>query len=118
MPYGSLSAYMSAYQTTGYWEPYKAYMKEAPAPVSPAPSTDPVTVQKPTTIDENGNTITGSITTYPDGSVVDTTIVTKPNGDTTTTVVEKGPPGKPPQKLRKQKWKTSRRRHKDRNGNQ
>ena len=89
VPYGSLSAYQQA----NGWDTYKNYMKEAPAPVSPAPSTDPVTVQKPTTIDENGNTITGSITTYPDGSVVDTTIVTKPNGDTTTTVVEKDPQG-------------------------
>ena len=89
VPYGSLSAYQQA----NGWDTYKNYMKEAPAPVSPAPSTDPVTVQKPTTIDENGNTITGSITTYPDGSVVDTTIVTKPNGDTTTTVVEKDPKG-------------------------
>ena len=94
VPYGSLSAYMSAYQTTGYWEPYKDYMKEAPAPVSPAPSVpSQTTTQKPTTTDENGNTITGSITTYPDGSVTDTTIVTKPNGDTTTTVVEKDPQG-------------------------
>ena len=94
VPYGSLSAYMSAYQTTGYWEPYKAYMKEAPAPVSPAPSVpSQTTTQKPTTIDEDGNVITGSITTYPDGSVVDVTIVTKPNGDTTTTVVEKDPQG-------------------------
>ena len=89
VPYGSLEKYKSAEN----WSDYQNYMKEAPAPVSPAPSTDPVTVQKPTTIDENGNTITGSITTYPDGSVVDTTIVTKPNGDTTTTVVEKDPQG-------------------------
>ena len=89
VPYGSLEKYKSAEN----WSDYQNYMKEAPAPVSPAPSTDPVTVQKPTTIDENGNTITGSITTYPDGSVVDVTIVTKPNGDTTTTIVEKDPQG-------------------------
>ena len=90
VPYGSLSAYRQA----NGWDTYKDYMKEAPAPVSPAPSVpSQTTTQKPTTIDENGNTITGSITTYPDGSVTDTTIVTKPNGDTTTTVVEKDPQG-------------------------
>ena len=90
VPYGSLKAY----QTTGYWAIYKDYMKEAPNPNPPAPSVpSQTTTQKPTTIDENGNTITGSITTYPDGSVVDVTIVTKPNGDTTTTVVEKAPQG-------------------------
>ena len=90
VPYGSLEKYKSAEN----WSDYKNYMKEAPAPVSPAPSIpSQTTTQKPTTTDENGNTITGSITTYPDGSVVDTTIVTKPNGDTTTTVVEKGPQG-------------------------
>ena len=90
VPYGSLKAY----QTTGYWAIYKDYMEEAPKPNPPAPSVpSQTTTQKPTTTDENGNTITGSITTYPDGSVVDTTIVTKPNGDTTTTVVEKDPKG-------------------------
>ena len=90
VPYGSLNAY----QTTGYWAAYKDYMQQAPNPNPPAPSVpSQTTTQKPTTTDENGNTITGSITTYPDGSVTDTTIVTKPNGDTTTTVVEKDPQG-------------------------
>ena len=90
VPYGSLEKYKSAEN----WSDYKNYMKEAPAPVSPAPSVpSQTTTQKPTTIDEDGNVITGSITYYPDGSVTDTTIVTKPNGDTTTTVVEKDPQG-------------------------
>ena len=90
VPYGSLEKYKSAEN----WSDYKNYMKEDPAPVSPAPSVpSQTTTQKPTIIDEDGNVITGSITTYPDGSVVDVTIVTKPNGDTTTTVVEKDPQG-------------------------
>ena len=90
VPYGSLSRYQQA----NGWDIYKAYMEEAPNPNPPAASVpSQTTTQKPTTIDENGNTITGSITTYPDGSVVDVTIVTKPNGDTTTTVVEKDPQG-------------------------
>ena len=90
VPYGSLEKYKSAEN----WSDYKNYMKEAPNPNPPAPSVpSQTTTQKPTTTDENGNTITGSITTYPDGSVVDVTIVTKPNGDTTTTVVEKDPQG-------------------------
>ena len=97
VPYGSLSAYQHnktwteqvsyASYTTDYT--YITYAKEAPKPNPPAP----VTTTKPTTTDENGNTIIGSITRNPDGSVVDTTIVTKPNGDTTTTVVEKDPKG-------------------------
>ena len=90
VPYGSLSKYQQA----DGWDTYKEYMQQAPNPNPPAPSTpSQTTAQKPTIIDENGNTITGSITTYPDGRVVDTTIVTKPNGDTTTTVVEKDPKG-------------------------
>ena len=89
VPYGSLSAYRQA----NGWDTYKDYMKEAPNPNPSYPVTGPITIQKPTIIDEDGNVITGSITTYPDGSVVDTTIVTKPNGDTTTTVVEKDPQG-------------------------
>ena len=95
VPYGSLSAYMSAYQTTGIlgyptkttWKKLRRLFRLRPA------SRAKLTTQKPTTTDENGNTITGSITTYPDGRVVDTTIVTKPNGDTTTTIVEKDPQG-------------------------
>ena len=89
VPYGSLSAYQQA----NGWDTYKNYMKEAPNPNPSYPVTGPITIQKPTIIDEDGNVITGSITYYPDGSVVDTTIVTKPNGDTTTTVVEKDPQG-------------------------
>ena len=89
VPYGSLSAYRQA----NGWDTYKDYMKEAPNPNPSYPVTGPITIQKPTIIDEDGNVITGSITYYPDGSVVDTTIVTKPNGDTTTTVVEKDPQG-------------------------
>ena len=97
VPYGSLSAYQHnktwteqvsyASYTTDYT--YITYAKEAPKPNPPAP----VTTTKPTTTDENGNTIIGSITRNPDGSVVDTTIVTKPNGDITTTIVEKDPQG-------------------------
>ena len=89
VPYGSLSAYQQA----NGWDTYKNYMKEAPNPNPSYPVTGPITIQKPTTIDEDGNVITGSITYYPDGRVVDVTIVTKPNGDTTTTVVEKDPKG-------------------------
>ena len=89
VPYGSLSAYQQA----NGWDTYKNYMKEAPNPNPSYPVTGPITIQKPTIIDEDGNVITGSITRNPDGSVVDTTIVTKPNGDTTTTVVEKDPQG-------------------------
>ena len=97
VPYGSLSAYQHNKTWTeqvsyGSWTTdytYITYAKEAPKPNPPAP----VTTTKPTTTDENGNTITGSITRNPDGSVVDTTIVTKPNGDTTTTIVEKDPQG-------------------------